>query len=60
MAKPSISMPDWMLTEVDRRNTTNDRSMWVKEAIQARMNAEDDGEWTTPEIDESVAEQADA
>jgi len=53
-------MPDWMLTEIDRRNTRNDRSRWVREAIQARMIAEDAGEWTTPEMDDAPAGAADA
>lgn len=40
MAKPSISMPDVMLEEVDRRVGPS-RSDWVKDAMRRKMYAED-------------------
>ena len=50
MANPSISLPDDMLEEIDdRRHSTTDRSEWIRQAIIARMNAEDSGKWETPE-----------
>jgi len=50
MANPSISLPDDMLKEIDdRRHSTTDRSEWIRQAIIARMNAEDSGNWETPE-----------
>lgn len=50
MAKPSVSIPDDMLDEVDdRRHSTTDRSEWIRQAITARLNAEDAGEWDTPD-----------
>lgn len=50
MAKPSVSIPDDLLGEVDdRRHSTTDRSEWIRQAIIARLDAEDSGEWETPE-----------
>jgi len=50
MANPSISLPDELLQEVDdRRHSTTDRSEWIRQAIIARLKAEDDGEWENPE-----------
>ena len=46
MANPSISMPDEMEDEIDRRRpSTKSRAQWIREAIQARFDAEDQGEW---------------
>ena len=46
MPKPSVVMPQWMLDEIDdRRHSRTDRSEWVREAVVARLNAEDRGEW---------------
>lgn len=48
---PSIKFPDWMVEEIDeRRPSTQSRSEWVRQACMARMNAEDDDEWQTPEV----------
>lgn len=53
MARPSISAPDALIAEVDdRRHATKDRSRWVTEAIVARLNAEDAGDWSTPDMSE--------
>ena len=50
MANPSISLPDELLDEVDdRRHSTTDRSAWVRQAIIARLDAEDSGNWETPD-----------
>lgn len=49
MARPSISVPDSLLREVDdRRHATVDRSAWIRQAIIARLDAEDQGEWSDP------------
>lgn len=58
MANPSISFPDGMVDEIDRRReSTTSRSQWVAEACKARLNAEDDDEWQTPDIEpEAVAD----
>ena len=46
MPKPSVVMPQWMLDEIDdRRHSRTDRSEWIREAIEARLEAEDRGEW---------------
>lgn len=48
---PSISFPDGMVDEIDqRRESTTSRSRWVAEAVKARFDAEDVGEWSTPEL----------
>jgi metal-responsive CopG/Arc/MetJ family transcriptional regulator len=61
MSNPSIEMPDEMVAEVDnRRHSNTSRSQWVREAIQARLDAEDAGEWTTPDIGNSATDAADA
>lgn len=47
MATPTISMPDDLLDEVDdRRESTTSRSQWVREAIEARIDAEDADAWS--------------
>jgi len=52
MENTGLTMPKDMLEDVDdRRHSTTARSQWIREAVQARLNAEDAGEWTTPEID---------
>jgi hypothetical protein len=39
-------MPDWMMDEIDdRRHSRTDRSEWIRGAIQARLDAEDRGDW---------------
>lgn len=60
MGNPSVEMPDAMLEEVDdRRHSTVSRSQWIREAIQARLDAEDAGEWTSPDVDDSQNHAAD-
>lgn len=50
MPKPSVVIPQWMLDEIDdRRHSRTDRSEWIRQAIVARLNAEDSEEWTTPQ-----------
>jgi metal-responsive CopG/Arc/MetJ family transcriptional regulator len=52
MANPSVEMPDDMEAEIDdRRHATVSRSQWIREAIQARLNAEDAGTWTAPDAE---------
>lgn len=46
MANPSISLPDAMVEEIeDRREKGTNRSAYVREAVKARFNAENSGEW---------------
>ena len=46
MEKPSISMPAQMAREIEeRRQKGTNRSQYVREAIQARFEMEDAGEW---------------
>lgn len=47
---PSISFPNWMFEEIDGRRGNTQRSQWIQEAAQARLKAEDAGEWSTPDI----------
>lgn len=61
MGNPSIEMSEEMLDEIDdRRHSTVSRSQWIREAIQARLDAEDADEWTTPDMDDSPTGAADA
>lgn len=47
MSRTTIQLPDEMLDEVDdRRHSTTSRSQWIREAIQSRLDAEDEGEWS--------------
>jgi hypothetical protein len=44
-----------MDAEVDeRRESTTSRAEWIREAIQARLDAEDAGTWDAPETDGGV------
>ena len=57
MANPSLSYPDWKDDEVERRKLDGlPKSHYIREAIQARFNAEDAGEWDTPEIEPPATE----
>lgn len=54
-----------MADEMDERRETDEndpdyesRSAYVRHALQARFNAEDAGEWETPEIEEPGASRA--
>lgn len=68
MLRPSISVPEWMWLEVDKRRESDevsddfeDRSAYVRAALMARFEAEDAGEWETPEVEQPNApEPADA
>jgi Arc/MetJ-type ribon-helix-helix transcriptional regulator len=61
MEKPSLSLPRWMLDEIEhRREKGSNRSEYVREALQARFDAEDDGEWETPECNDSDGREAPA
>jgi metal-responsive CopG/Arc/MetJ family transcriptional regulator len=43
-------MPDDLVAEIDdRRHSTTDRSEWIRDAVIARLNAEDAGEWKDPD-----------
>lgn len=58
--KASVSWPDWMDQEIDRRKVAGlPTSRYVQEALQARFDAEDADEWETPQI-EPPMEAADA
>jgi metal-responsive CopG/Arc/MetJ family transcriptional regulator len=53
-------MPQWMLDEIDdRRHSRTDRSEWIRDAIEARLDAEDRDEWDeiAPEDDEREARE---
>lgn len=53
MARPSLSAPEWMLIEIEeRREKGTNRSEWIREAVMARLIAEDNGEWETPEVEQ--------
>jgi acetyl/propionyl-CoA carboxylase alpha subunit len=48
-----------MLDEIDdRRHSRTDRSKWIREAIEARLNAEDSGEWDEYAPDGGELEEA--
>lgn len=51
MAHPTFSMPDEMLEDLEERvgEAGTNRSRYVREALVARFQAEDDGEWEAPE-----------
>lgn len=50
MENPSIGLTAEMIAEIDdRRHSTTTRSRWIREAVQARLDAEDAGEWETPD-----------
>ncbi|QCC57334.1 ribbon-helix-helix domain-containing protein [Natrinema thermotolerans] len=45
----SIQMPDEMIEDIDSRvDDDSNRSQWLREAAVARINAEDEGEWESP------------
>lgn len=49
MKKPSVSLPESTLDEIkDRRDKGQNRSEYIREALQARFQAEDDGTWEPP------------
>lgn len=41
MANPSISLPDGVVEDADRRNTTTNRSEYFREALLVRFLLED-------------------
>ncbi|MXV62101.1 ribbon-helix-helix protein, CopG family [Natronorubrum sp. JWXQ-INN-674] len=51
MAHPTFSMPDEMLEDLEERveEADSNRSRYVREALVARFQAEDDDEWEAPE-----------
>jgi Arc/MetJ-type ribon-helix-helix transcriptional regulator len=59
MQKPSMTMPASMLEQIEeRREKGTSRSEYVREAVQARFDAEDAGTWddTDASSDKAVAE----
>jgi len=61
MTNPSISMPDDMEAEIDRRRpSTKSRAQWIREAIEARFEAEDEGRWSGPGSEDPELSPADA
>lgn len=53
MANPSIVLPDWMDDEIEERKVHGlPKSQYIREAVMARFNAEDAGEWKRPYIPE--------
>lgn len=58
MSRTTIQLPDEMLDEVDdRRHSTTSRSQWIREAIQSRLDAEDEGEWSDGPDDTTDTEE---
>ena len=50
MANPSLSCPDWMDREIERRSPRGlPKSVYIRDALIARFNAEDEGNWEPPE-----------
>ncbi len=50
MARPSFTMPDEMLEDLESRaGEDGNKSRYVREALVARFEAEDSGEWDAPE-----------
>ncbi len=50
MARPSFTMPDEMLEDLESRaGEDGNKSRYVREALVARFQAEDSGEWEAPE-----------
>lgn len=46
----SIQMPDEMIEDIDGRvDEDSNRSQWLREAAVARINAEDENEWESPD-----------
>jgi len=51
MEKPSVALPAGMIEEIEERRSKNsNRSEYIREALQARFDAEDAGEWETPDL----------
>lgn len=49
-----MSMTHGLLDEIERRARTDERadgnrSKWIRDALVARIHAEDDGSWEVPE-----------
>lgn len=52
MDNPSITIPSWMNDAIEERKHPGiPKSYYIREAIQARFNAEDAGGWDDPEIE---------
>ena len=61
MSNPSISIPDWMVDEIhERREKGTNRSQYIREAIQARFDAEDAGLWERPDVEPPTNSEAPA
>lgn len=58
MEKRTIAIPKSLDAEVDRRRRNTSRSKWIREAIQARLDAEDAGEWNAAPDDESTDDES--
>lgn len=57
MERPSVTLPAWMLDEIEERRVKgSNRSEYIREAIQRRFDAEDGGEWDSPENSGTDAE----
>lgn len=55
-SKPSVSMPDWMPDEIEaRREKGESRSEYIRDAIRSRFEAEDAGDWESPEYEQEAA-----
>lgn len=51
MVNPSISYPEWMDDEIERRKSDGEpKSHYVRKAVQARFDAEDNGDWVSPDL----------
>lgn len=59
METPTFYMSADLLSEIDsRRDVNTSRSEWVRGAIRARAEAEDDGTWEGRDDDPSPMEQS--
>lgn len=58
MKRPSISLPDWMVEQIEeRREKGTNRSEYIRESLEARFDMEDSGDWETSPTDVDEAEQ---
>jgi Arc/MetJ-type ribon-helix-helix transcriptional regulator len=52
MEKPSVSLPQSMLDEIEeRRPKGSNRSEYIRESVLARFEAEDADEWERPDLE---------
>lgn len=49
-----VSMQPEEVDEIDERRGGESRSEYIREAVKARKDAEDRGEWDSPDTDETL------